>query len=833
MSAPPQTQRLGPSSLLQTEARQRAQQLAVTEMKVELDLTAEGPTFSSRSTLTFDCRVAADAFVDFRGEELRSAVLNGRLLDPACWQRGRIPLTDLHPHNVLVVDGVMAYSNDGEGLYRHVDQADQQPYLYAMSFLDAAPRWFACFDQPDLKARYLFDVRAPVGWTVLGNGPSEELAPGRWRLRAPRPLSTYFVTLVAGPYVSVRDEHDGIPLGFHARASQADALAAEAADLVAVTKGAFDYYHRVFGLRYPFGEYHQAFVPDFNAGAMENPGCVVLRDQLIFRGRATASERAGRATTMAHEMAHMWFGDLVTMRWWDELWLNESFAEYIAHRACEEGGRYRVWTEFGIDRKDWGSVADQSPSTHPVAGNGALDAQAALNAFDGISYAKGAAVLQQLVAHLGDDVFFAGLRRYFSTHAYGNADFADLTAAWTAAGATGLEGWSSAWLHSAGMDVLRVDRAGPESAVVRVPPAGEQAARTHALQVGAFDRAGRLLARTPALVGDQPVPVPVPAGTALVVPDSTDQTWARLRLGPQEWSTLGEVLPQLGDATTRVVLFNAVRDAVRNAELAPARALDLLCAGVLSEGSDVVLASVLAFALSQLAGPYAAPADRAARRQQVHATARTVLEQAPAGSDHQLAAFRLVLASCDDVDLLQSWLASSGLPHGVELDRELSWALVRRVTSLSGDGGLIEATLARDPSGSAPGHAAQARAGLPSAAAKEAAWRILMSSTGASAYEAYATAQGFFDPAQSDLTEPYVDRYFEEVPQMSTFRHGWSLGKVALLAYPSSASTPQTLSRAQQTLVRGVFAAPVERALVDGTDRLRRAVASRRRYDTN
>jgi aminopeptidase N len=383
------------------------------------------------------------------------------------------------------------------------------------------------------------------------------------------------------------------------------------------------------------------------------------------------------------------------------------------------------------------------------------------------------------------------------------------------------------------MDVLEVDRVGSQVTVVRVPPAGPRVSRAHAVQVGAFDVARRVLARTPTLVGDRPVPVALPAGTVLVVPDSADDTWARMRLTPPEWAVLGDVLGQMGDPAARVVLFNAVRDAVRNAELSPARALDLLCAGALSEQSDVVLSSVLGFALGQLAGPYAAPADRAARRQQVHATARTVLQQSAAGSDHQLAAFRSVLASCDDADPLQAWLDSARLPEGVELDPELRWALVRRLTSLTGDGDLIEATLAGDPSGSAPGHAAQARAGLPSGAAKEAAWRILMSPTGASAYEAYATAQGFFDPAQADLTAPYVNRYFEEVGQMATFRHGWSLGKVALLAYPSPASTPETLAHAEQALVRGGFSAPVARALVDGTDRLRRAVASRRRFDAN
>ena len=405
-------------SLTRREAEQRAATIRVEHTEITLDLTRPGPTFDSVSVIRFALRdgvtPGVETFVDFKGEQLSSVELNGREIDPTTWRQGRIPLTELQESNTVRVAGTMAYSSDGEGLHRHTDPADQKIYLYAMSFLAAAPRWFGCFDQPDLKSTYVLDVTGPVDWTVLGNGPSTPLEPGRWQIRPTAPLSTYYVTLVAGPYASCYREHDGIGLGFHARASLSASLEAEVSDLFEVTAASFDFYHQVFGVRYPFGEYHQAFVPDFNAGAMENPGCVTLRDQYIYRGRATRAERASRAGTVAHEMAHMWFGDLVTMRWWDDLWLNESFAEYAAHRCCSEGTQYPLWTEFGILRKDWGSVADQSPSTHPVAGNGAVDAEAALQDFDGISYAKGAAVLKQLVAHLGDEVFLTGLRDYFA-----------------------------------------------------------------------------------------------------------------------------------------------------------------------------------------------------------------------------------------------------------------------------------------------------------------------------------------------------------------------------------------------------------------------------------
>ncbi|HEY9291093.1 MAG TPA: M1 family aminopeptidase, partial [Microlunatus sp.] len=436
-------------SLSHVEARARAELITVRNTSISLDLSdQQGPgaaEFRSVSTIEFDASAGAETFLDFQGVRLNAITLNGRPVDLDCWSDDRIALADLEPTNTVVVDGVMAYSSDGEGLHRHVDPADGRSYLYAMSFLDAAPRWFGCFDQPDLKSQYRLEVLAPADWTVHGNGPAAKDSSttsgdsARWTISPPQPLSSYFVTLIAGPYASLYSEHDGIPYGIHVRASLGDALEREAEDIFTVTGQCFDYYHRIFGVRYPFGEYHQAFVPDFNAGAMENPGCVTFRDSFIYRARATRAERASRAGVIAHEMAHQWFGDLVTMRWWDDLWLNESFAEYMAHRCCTEATDYPLMAEFGIQRKAWGYVVDQSDATHPVAGNGSADAATALQNFDGISYAKGAAVLLQLASYLGDDVFLAGLRRYFDDHRFGNAEFAELVACWAAAGGVDLE----------------------------------------------------------------------------------------------------------------------------------------------------------------------------------------------------------------------------------------------------------------------------------------------------------------------------------------------------------------------------------------------------------
>ncbi|MGH8861143.1 MAG: M1 family metallopeptidase, partial [Jatrophihabitantaceae bacterium] len=358
------------TSLLHTEAIRRAGVVRHVSIRARLDLTEPtSQTFRSVTTLAFEATGGAATFVDVQARRIESASLNGAPLDihetydPAT---GRLALTGLREHNELVVDAEMAYSHDGEGLVRHVDPADGRLYLYAMSFLDAAPRWFACFDQPDLKAPFTLELTCPPEWTVAGNGPAVQAAPGRWTLTQTRPVATYMTTLLAGPYHSVRGEHDGIPLVLHARASLAQYLDRDADALLEHTARCLDEFHRLFGVRYPWGEYHQAFVPDFNAGAMENPGCITFRDQLMFRSRVPDGEVIDRDNTIAHEMAHMWLGDLVTMRWWDDLWLNESFAEYLGHAVCAAVGEPRAWLSFGVERKAWGYAADRRPSTHPA-----------------------------------------------------------------------------------------------------------------------------------------------------------------------------------------------------------------------------------------------------------------------------------------------------------------------------------------------------------------------------------------------------------------------------------------------------------------------------------
>jgi aminopeptidase N len=817
------------ASLTNTEARRRADLLTVDGYAVDLDLTLGDDVFGSTTGIRFRARATSEpTFLDVKAHQVRSALLNGRPLDVSTLREGRLPLPGLAADNELVVDTLMAYSHDGEGLHRHVDPEDGNAYLYAMSFLDAAPRWFACFDQPDLKAPLTLSVRCPPGWTVAGNGAARCTGPGRWELATTSPLSTYFTTLIAGPYHSIRAEHDGIPLALHARASLAEHLDRDAEELLTITRDCLDEFHRLFGVRYPWGEYHQAFVPEFNAGAMENPGCVTFRDPLVFRSRATDAERGQRASTIAHEMAHMWFGDLVTMRWWDDLWLNESFAEYLGQRVCATVTDHAAWTEFGVVRKAWGYAADRRPSTHPVAGNGAADAASALNDFDGISYAKGASVLRQLATYLGDDVFFAGLRRYFATHAYANATFDDLLGAWTAEGAHDLARWAGQWLRTSGLDTLHVDGDGARARVRRDPAAGSDAAREHAIAVAGYDGSGREIARVRTVLRTATTEVAL-GRVAFALPDAADETWAKVSLDSGAWRTVPAILPAL-EAPARVVVWNALRLAVADAELDPARAVDVV-AVLAEETDDAIVTSVLRWADRTLLGTYLPDDARRAAAERLSGVTQRIVGNAPDGSSRQLAGVRGWIAVATDASLLHGWLRGVDVPPGLVMDAELRWSVLERLSALGALGvAELDAEAERDRSSQGAVHAAACRALRPDADAKAVAWQRMMTDPDCSNYELYALANGFWHPSQRGLTAPYVERYFAEVPSLSSVRSGWVLARLAEYAYPWTCVDAAAVEHTRQLLARTDLDAGVRRSVVDAGDDLRRALASRLRF---
>jgi aminopeptidase N len=815
-------------SLSLAEAEQRATALTVERYDVDLDLTSDQDTFRSVTTIRFACSdPSIPTFVDVAPRTLTSAVLNGRELDLAALADCRLPLPALAPDNLLVVDAEMAYSRDGEGLHRAVDPADGRIYLYAMSFLDAAPRIFACFDQPDLKATYDVSVSTPAGWIVAGNGRATEVAPGRWRLATTKPLSTYVVTLVAGPYHTVHDEHDGIRLALHVKQSLAQHLDEQAGEILGVTKAAFDELHRLFGIRYPFGDYHQAFVPEFNAGAMENPGCVTFRDTMIYRTRATEAEHSARAGVIAHEMAHQWFGNLVTMRWWDDLWLNESFAEYMGYRVCDTATQFRDgWLEAAMARKRWGMTADARSTTHPVAGRSAVDAATALQNFDGISYAKGASALKQLVVHIGDDAFLAGVVRHLHAHAYGNATFADLLAAWTDAGAADLDHWAQEWLRTSGTDTLHARLDGATLELRCTPPEHHPANRPHTFWVSSVLDEGthEQLVR----LDGEPIEVDVPLGTTpFVIVDAHDDTWAKIRMDPQSLAAVPAMLPHIRDPLTRAVVWNSLRFAVDDAELDPTWMLETLESCLPRESGEIAVGSLLSWATHVVAGQYI-PDPAAARR--VAGIASAVLAIAPAGSSAQIVAARAVAASSNDAQTMMKWLRGRDIPDGLAVDAELRWALLTRLCALgAADEARIEAEMERDRSAQGLVHAARCRAALPTPAAKERAWSLLTRDPHAGNYILYATAEGFWQPGQLEVAAPYVERYFTEMPSTCELRRGWVVSQSLEYAYPHLAVDASTVALAERALA-GHLEPGVRRAIADGTDDLCRALGVRERW---
>jgi aminopeptidase N len=836
----------GMPSLTRAEATARAASLTVTGYEIALDLTPEGDLFRSRTVVTFDGRPGDEVFAELEPAELISATLNGTAVPAGALAQERLTLTGLAEKNELIVEGLFRYSNTGEGLHRYVDPEDQRTYLYAHMFLDGARRIFPCFDQPDLKATFSLSVTAPAEWIVAANGELlGEPEDGTWRFGTTKPLSTYLMSLVAGPYHAVRDEHDGIPLALYARRALAKELEEQSAELFDITKRCLDRYHEIFDVRYPFGHYGQAFVPEFNFGAMENPGIVVFRDEFIYRSAVTDSEREHRANVIAHEMAHQWFGDLVTMAWWDDLWLNESFAEYLGTRITAEATDFRgTWTTFAMHRKAWGLRADQRPSTHPVAPDNVDDTALALLNFDGISYAKGAAVLRQLVAWVGDEAFLAGLNAHFAAHAYGNATLADLLAAVSRASGRDLETWAAAWLREAGATTLRAeveladDGTYKQVTVVQTAPEEHPVLRPHRLQVGLYDRAAdgsvtlrrRVEAdldpdtdhgRTPlsTLAGE-------PAADLLLVNDG-DLTYAKVRLDDASRDAIPMILPLLGDSLARAVLWSSVLDAVTDGEVPVPELVTLVLAALPVEQEVVIVEDVLRMTRG-LVDRYSAPEKRPAALALLAQACDRLIAAAEPGSSRRLAGLRGLIGATDDTVRLRGLLDGEGVPEGVTMDHDLRWLVLYRLAILGGAGlADIEAEYASDRSSAGEQAAARCRAAVPDAESKARAWEFIVNDPDASNRLRQAVAQGFWQPEHLELVTPYAQRYFADMPGFLERRGGMSGEHVAISAYPSVLVSQHTRDLAADLLATPGLSSILHRTVTDGDDDMRRALLAR------
>ncbi|MFJ3301686.1 aminopeptidase N [Streptomyces sp. NPDC086549] len=827
------------SVLTRNEAQTRAQLLDVRRYTIELDLTTGDETFDSRTVIRFGVRTDGDTFVELKPAELRSVTLDGQPLDPETLDQDRLPLKNLTAgEHELRVDAVMRYSRTGEGMHRFTDPADGETYVYSQLFLDDVQRVFAAFDQPDLKAVFDLSVKAPEGWTVLANGITEHLGEGRWQA-APTPLiSTYLVAVAAGPWHSVRTEHRGLPFGIHCRRSLAPHLDADADEILDVTRACFDRFHEKFEEPYPFDSYDQAFVPEFNSGAMENPGLVTFRDEFVYRSAVTDTERQTRAMVIAHEMAHMWFGDLVTLKWWDDIWLNESFAEYMGYQTTIEATRFTdTWVDFGVARKAWGYDADQRPSTHPVAPEAVDDTAAALLNFDGISYAKGASALRQLVAWLGEKDFLAGINIHFARHKFGNATLDDFIDSLAAATDRDVHAWADAWLRTTGVDTLTpVVTAGSDNGThTHTLTVDREGSRPHRITVGLYDHdvadeGGLVLRERVDLDVPQTAPQPIGKRPALLLLNDGDLTYAKVRFDAESFETVRKGLSGLPEPLTRAIVWNALRDAVRDGELPPAAFLETARAHLPRETDLALVEGVLAFATTHIADRYLKPEERPAALATLSSLCRDLIRRTEDGDNPglRLISVRHFIDVAAHPDTIAAWLADDTVPGGPELDPELRWRVLGRLAVLGAtDEAAIATELERDPSATGQEGAARCRAALPDPEAKRAAWEAMFATDDLSNYLFTATAQGFWQPEQADLVREYVARYYEDALAVAARRGPAIAVATGRYAFPSYAVDAENLALGEACLRDADPITALRRRLVDELDDLARALRVR------
>jgi len=847
------------TNLTRDEAQARAALVESTSYDVDLDLTTGAETFRSRTVARFRLREVGTTWLDLVAEHVELVEVRAggttRRLDPAhVHHDSRLWLHELPAGEVEVtVVARCRYMNTGEGLHRFVDPVDGEVYLYTQFEVADSRRVLAVLEQPDLKATFTFTVTAPSSWQVVSVSPTPQPEQAGhdtavWRF-APTPrLSSYVTALVAGPYHAVRGEllsRDGrtVPLGVFCRASLAEHL--DAAEVLDITRRGFAYYEEVFDQAYPFEKYDQLFVPEFNAGAMENAGCVTFTETYVFRSKTPEAFHERRAVTVLHELAHMWFGDLVTMRWWDDLWLNESFAEFASTLATAEATRWdQAWTTFAVMEKSWAYRQDQLPTTHPVIAD-IRDLEDVEVNFDGITYAKGASVLRQLVAWVGREQFFEGLRAYFRAHAWGNTSFGDLLVELSAASGRDLDDWVRRWLQTSGVTsvVAEVDEApdGTMRAVtlVQTAPPEHPVLRPHRIVVGCYDLAGGALVRTHRLELDVDGGRTEVAGLAgrprpaLLLLNDEDLAYVKVRLDPVSLATATEHLSDLQESMPRSIVWGAAWDMLRDAETGAGRFVDLVLGNVAAETESSVVLTVVR-QLSSAARLFTAPQNREATAERVAVGLWDLARQAPPGSDIQLQTVRAfcgVVRCAEHVEVVRGLLGGTVELPGLDVDTDLRWDLVAAVAAADEDGSLhsddlVAAELERDDTASGQRAAAAALAARPTVAAKELAWETVLSGELPNAVSA-ATIGGFSRVPDPALLVGFLDRYFEALLPQWSARTNEMAQQVVTGLYPTVLVSEDLIARGDAWLAGHPEAPAGLRRLVlenrDGTARSLRA----------
>ena len=845
-------------NLTRAEARERAALIDVESYEVSLDLTRGEKVFGSTTAVKFSAKPGSSTFIDAVTHTVHSVSLNGRDLDPAEVSDGiRIQLPDLEAENHLLVVADAPYMNTGEGLHRFVDPVDNEVYLYTQFEVPDSRRMFAVFEQPDLKASFTFTVTAPSHWDVVSNSPTPvpvETIPGHdggarsvWEFTPTPRLSSYVTALIAGPYQSVRSEVTSAegkvtPLGIFARKSLMQYLDAD--NIFELTRQGFEFFEAQFGCPYPFEKYDQLFVPEFNAGAMENAGAVTILEGYVFRGKVTDAQVERRAITVLHELAHMWFGDLVTMRWWNDLWLNESFAEYMSHLAAVENTRFdHAWTTFASVEKSWAYRQDQLPTTHPIFAE-INDLQDVEVNFDGITYAKGASVLRQLVAWVGPEEFMSGVREYFSKHAWQNTELSDLMAELEKASGRDLEKWGQLWLETAGVNTLTPEISADADgtigsfAIVQSAIESEPTLRPHRLAVGFYNlnSAGKLerVHREELDVDGERTEVPALAGLArpdLILLNDDDLAYAKVRLDPKSLATATAHLKDFSQSLPRTLVWGSAWDAARDGET-PARGyVDLILANIAEESDS----SVILVQLRQLATTltfYVAEEHQEATAVAAADTLWDLASAVAAGSDAQLQfvkSYALLARSAGQLDTVSGLLDGSLTLDGLSVDQDLRWELLASLVA-GGRAGQdrIDEELAHDNTSNGQNAAALAKAAIPTPEAKAAAWESIVVKGDLSNALQGSAVTGFTRVLDTSLLEPYAEKYFEAVPGIVANRTHALASQIVVGLYPAQLTTQATVDRTDEFLASlPEDSSALRRMMLENRDGVARALRAR------
>lgn len=821
------------SNLSRADAAARKALLTVHHYDVRVDVSnaqnLDELGFSTQSVITFGAATAgSSSFLDFIGLSVESVELNGTFLDLNSVADGaRILLPHLALENVVTVKATAAYSRSGEGMHRFVDPADSKVYTYTQYEPADARRVFANFEQPDLKAPFTFHVTAPANWEVASNqsvtdysdvavDANGNVVSGCWDFAPTLPISTYITTILAGPYFRVSDQfsmrfspesaHAGtelkIPLTAYCRASLSANFDTD--PIFAVTKAGLKYFNELFDYPYPFGKYDQAFVPEYNLGAMENPGLVTFTESYIHTSRATDTQYQQRANTILHEMAHMWFGDLVTMSWWDDLWLKESFADFMGHLAVAEATDWgeKSWTLFASRRKSWAYVQDQLPTTHPIVAD-IPNLEAAKQNFDGITYAKGASVLKQLVAYVGKDAFIAGAREYFTAHEYSNTTLADLLLPLSKATGRDLSSWAKAWLQTAGISTLTTSMTFTDGLIADFfitqdavdPITGLLALRPHRLAVGLFNKndAGQLV-RTHAVtidVAGAETAVPELTGfpsPALVLVNDQDLSYAKVRLDTVSLATALSSVGSVADPLARSLIWSSLWNAVRDAVMAAPLYVKAVCHHAAGE-QDIALLQTLADNATFALANYCPPETRGEVRAELLAGVEHHLQASAPGSDEQLVWARTLAAlgrgSDSTVARIRGLLDGTHVPAGLRVDSALRWSLWQALAA-RGQATVAEldAELAANTTAETRVGRVSAGASFPSEEVKAQAWREAVVENTLTNELLSATIEGF-TAGGHQLLDPYVEPYFAVLNEMWETRSIEIAGRLVRGLFPA------------------------------------------------